>query len=79
MKPAEAFGVVLRSVGILLLVSTVNLLVMGMAQPGLLFLMIPMLVLGIWLLRGAPAIVNFAYPNSERADDGRSTPTDGFE
>jgi hypothetical protein len=79
MKPAEAFGVVVRSVGLIFLVFSTNLLLTALANPGLLFFMVPMLAIGIWLLRGAPTIVNFAYPNRDSADDRGSASTDEFE
>ena len=74
MKPSEAFGVVVRSAGLLLLVSTANMLLMAVAQPGFLFLAIPMLVIGIWFLRGAPVLVNFAYPESHDTYDRAAYP-----
>ena len=79
MKPYEAFGVVVRSAGLLLLVSTANMLLMAVAQPGFLILMIPMLAIGIWLLRGAPVLVDFAYPKRDGEGNGWSTHSDRFD
>ena len=62
MKPSELFGVVVRSLGLLLLVSTLNMLLMAIEQPGYLILSIAMFALGVWLLRGAPILIEIAYP-----------------
>ena len=79
MKPSEVFGVVVRSVGLLLLVSVANMPLMLVAQPGLLIIAIPMSVIGIWLLRGAPALIHFAYPQRDIANDRVSMRTDDLE
>ena len=62
MKPSELFGVVVRSLGLLLLVSTLNVLLMAMEKPGYLFIAIPMFAVGAWMLRGAPFLIEIAYP-----------------
>ncbi len=72
MKPAEIFGVVVRTIGLLMtmiaLAQTLFALLVtvlgGPANgPGLLIFSLPALVVGIWLLRGAKAVVWFAYPD----------------
>lgn len=72
MKPTEVFGVVVRSVGLVtILVASAQtlfaLLVIVLGGPangpGLLIFSLPALVAGLWLLRGASAVVGFAYPD----------------
>jgi len=71
MKPSELFGVVVRSVGLLLVLpalgvqffAILNLVMGGPGNvAGMMILSIPVLLVGLWLLRGAPGIVAFAYP-----------------
>jgi len=75
MKAAEVFGIVVRTIGLIVI-----LLALGLIFPailslvaggpgtliGLLFYGIPVLVVGLWLLRGAGLIVSFAFPNDRR-------------
>jgi hypothetical protein len=79
MKPSEAFGVVIRSVGLLLIVAALWVLfgaILTLVSGGLgsfigmLIGGMPMLFVGIWLLGGAPYIVSIAYPD---LDDHKST------
>lgn len=63
MKPSEAFGVIVRTVGLLLVLSAIWVLVCALRTPGLILPAIPMILGGIWLLRGAPALIMFAYPD----------------
>ena len=79
MKPSEVFGVVVRSVGLMVIVANVVGLITSIAQPGVLFIVVPMLLLGIWLLRGAPAIVQFAYPDRKNTNDRGPNYSEGFE
>ncbi len=73
MKSAEAFGVAVRTVGLLVLLSaawTTFLGALGVIgggpTGGMLFFGIPALLVGLFLLRGgADVIVKFAYPNKE--------------
>ena len=76
MKPAEVFGVVVRTVGLLVVVPSLgvlcfallNLVLGGPASSGGLIIMgIPPLLFGRWLLRGAPALVTYAYPEERPA------------
>lgn len=72
MKASEAFGVAIRSVGLLLVLSAMWQLfsalmnTVGGAQgspiAGLLVSGVPTLLVGLWLLRGAPVLVRFAFP-----------------
>jgi hypothetical protein len=72
MKPAEAFAVVVRSIGLIIcLVSGAVLcwafIVLVFGGPrnaaGILIIGGPPLLVGLWLLRGAPRLIRFAYPN----------------
>lgn len=67
MTPSEAFGVVVRSVGLLVVLWGLSLLVVAIGAPGLILVAIPVLLVGLWLLRGARAVISFAYPD-ERQD-----------
>lgn len=71
MKPRDAFGVVVRSVGLLMFVFLAYVLLIVIATPFLLGLPFALLVLviGIYLLRGAPLLMKVAYGSSE--DPGR--------
>jgi len=77
MKPSEAFGVVVRSVGLVTVVPAVGtlcyaLLTVVMGGPasagGLIILALPPLCAGLWLLRGAPGLVAFAYPDERGSE-----------
>ncbi len=63
MKPSEAFGVAVRSIGLVVILSGLGSLVGALGAPGLLLVAIPTVLVGIWLLRGAKALVSFAYPD----------------
>jgi hypothetical protein len=79
MKPSDAFGVVVRSLGLLMVVAAswilfwalLNLVgggpgnVLGMVISG-----IPMLIVGIWFLTGAQSLISFAYRNDKRKLSG---------
>ena len=71
MKPAELFGVVVRTIGLLLVLSSAWMVLLGLLgvvlggpgqMAGMLVFGIPVLLIGIWLLRGARPLVEFAYP-----------------
>jgi hypothetical protein len=71
MKPSEMFGVVVRSVGLLLVLPALGtqffaILSLVLGGPGnavgMMILSLPVLLVGLWLLRGAPGIMAFAYP-----------------
>jgi len=63
MKPSDAFGVVVRSIGLLLFLQGIAMCLVAVGAPGMILLAIPALVVGLWLLRGAQFIVSFAYPD----------------
>lgn len=69
MKPAELFGVVIRTIGLLLLVSAVSQILWALINligggPGnaavMLLIGIPCFLVGSWFLRGAPILVSYA-------------------
>ena len=71
MKPSEVFGIVVRTVGLLMtliaaaqiLVGTLHLVLGGPMNPiSLLVFAIPALLVGLWFLRGAESLVRFAFP-----------------
>jgi len=74
MKPRELFGVLVRTIGVVLFLPAVfatsfALLGLVLGGPGevigMLWFGIPALVVGLWLLRGANALVAFAFPENE--------------
>ena len=77
MKPAETFAVVIRTVGLIaflvasaiLFWALLNLILGGPANlAGLFVVGIPLLLVGLWLLRGAPQLLSFAFPMGDRHD-----------
>jgi hypothetical protein len=76
MKPSELFGVVIRSLGLLILVGVLHLLVAAMGSlfsrtPFLAAIVVgvPLLFLAIWFLTGAEGLVSIAYPEESEEDD----------
>jgi hypothetical protein len=78
MKPSELFGVVVRSVGLLLVLSAawvlfwaiLNLVMGGPANvAGMLVVGIPALLVGIWLLRGGSNLAAAVYSNESRKEE----------
>lgn len=79
MKPSDLFGVVVRAMGLILVLTAlwkllgavVNLVGGG---PGNVLAMVvsgvPALLVGLWLLRGAKALVSFAFPEESRHEGG---------
>ena len=68
MKPHEMFGVAVRIVGLVSLIYMLasSVLFLAASLPWLFIVkLIVWLMLSLWLLRGAPALVRFAYPNSD--------------
>jgi hypothetical protein len=67
MKPHELFGVAVRIAGLVSLIYMLASAVLFIAA-GLPWLFIVKtivwLILSLWMLRGAPALVRFAYPDS---------------
>ena len=83
MKPRDLFGVVIRSIGVLVLVGGVFYLysaVVATLEPGKPYASSPLsyigasvisLLVSVYFLRGAPHLVRFAYGReSEDSDDG---------
>lgn len=75
MKPYEAFGVVVRTLGLLMVLGTVVPIAIGLlrlvggrvvASSALAPVGFVILLVGLCLLRGAPAIVLFAYSQVSR-------------
>ena len=71
MKPSELFGVIVRAIGLPLVLAAlwqllgavVNLVGGGPGNVVAMFMTgIPALVVGLWFLRGAKALVSFAFP-----------------
>ena len=68
MKPSDIFGIVVRTMGLILVLVALGSSIPAMVQPGVLFFGIPVLLLGLWLLRGGKAVVSFAYPEELEHD-----------
>ena len=70
MKPVDVFGIIVRTVGLIITlgiawrmcVSITMLLGGSWADLMNLLFYIPLLLVSLWLLHGAHALVNFAYP-----------------
>lgn len=71
MKPSDVFGIVVRTVGLVITLTalwTIGGAFLNVAAggprnvAGLLIPGIVELVIGLWLLRGAKALVQFAFP-----------------
>jgi hypothetical protein len=69
MNARLLFGLIVRTVGLVVVVASAGLLIPGVLSillggplAGLLFYGVPAILLGLWLLRGARCIVSFAYP-----------------
>jgi hypothetical protein len=74
MRPPEMFGIVVRVFGLAislyslwLLLSTIALSLEGLGEgtAWFAFMEIAALVVGIYLLRGAPIVVRFSYPHEK--------------
>ena len=68
MKPPEVFAIVVRTVGLvsLLYLLTTGVLFFAVGVPLLLIIRsIVLLIVSMWLLRGAPQVVRFAYPDAK--------------
>ncbi len=75
MKPVEVFAIVIRTVGLIvfLIASSIlfwallNLVLGGPASPGgMIIVGLPMLLMSLWLLRGAPRLLAFTFPKEDR-------------
>ena len=84
MTPVQLFGVVVRSLGLLVTIYGIGAGLFGLlallgADPAPAFIIlaaaIALLTVGLWLLRGAKLLVAFAYPETaEAADRPPATP-----
>jgi len=81
MKPSEAFGVVIRTIGLLLLMSAVSQILWALVNvifggPGnvvFMFLIgIPCFFISLWFLRGAPIIISYAYKTDKSEHTGQT-------
>jgi hypothetical protein len=69
MKPSDVFGIIVRTVGLVMtltglgMVGRVALELVGGGPdgPAGLFIGVPELLIGLWLLRRAESLVRFAY------------------
>lgn len=68
MKPSDIFGIVVRTMGLILVLVALGYAILAILQPGLLLAVIPVLLLGLWLLRGGKAVVSYAYPEELEPD-----------
>ena len=70
MKPADVFGIVVRAIGLVVCLKAGGTLVGALLSwaLGAAILGVPMLAVGLWLLRGAPTVVSFAFPEAQRLD-----------
>ena len=78
MKPSELFGVVVRSLGLLTLLSVwilfwaaIVLLFRERAFVAVMIGAVPLLFVGIVLLNGAPGLVAIAYPKEPEKGETR--------
>lgn len=71
MKPEEVFGIVVRTIGLLMLIPAslsaayglLGLLMGGPAQTIVTLLFsVPTALVGLWMVRGANSLIEFAYP-----------------
>ncbi len=79
MKPADVFAVVVRTIGLIICLASglvlffalINLLMGGPASVvGLCILGVPVFLVGLWLLRGGPSIISYAFPKRGRVFHG---------
>jgi hypothetical protein len=74
MKSSEIFGIIVRTIGLILLVTTgfwiipaLFSLVLGGPPVGWLIpIAVPMILIGLWLLRGGKAVIAFAFPEDKQ-------------
>lgn len=77
MKPVEVFAVVVHTVGMIvslagaaiLFWALLNLVLGGPASPiGLTIIGVPTMLVGLWLLRGSPGLLAYAFPKEDRRE-----------
>lgn len=81
MKPRQIFGIVVRTFGLCLTIYAAWYVLFAMAilagiqnayrdeVPGYLLTGIPAAIAGLYLLRGAPLLLDFSYSRGDRSDD----------
>ncbi len=71
MKPSEMFGVIVRTIGLVIVLTALFQVFFAILNlvgggPGNVVVMllygIPALLVGLWFLRGAKALISFAFP-----------------
>ncbi len=64
MTPAQLFGVAVRTIGVLVVLVSGWAFLVAVSMPGngSLILAVTLLLLGLWLVRGAKWLIAFAYP-----------------
>ncbi|HEX4144612.1 MAG TPA: hypothetical protein VHY91_13990 [Pirellulales bacterium] len=72
MTPVQLFGIVVRTIGLLMTLfgagaSVLGLLAVFWGDPILLFIGIPVLLVGLWLVRGPEWLIGLAYPEEQGA------------
>ena len=81
MKPADVFAVVVRTIGLLVCLWAGAILSWAFISVvfggpfsfiGQAIIGGPSLAVGLWLLRGAPLLIAFAYPDQGKPDRDRS-------
>jgi hypothetical protein len=82
MKTTQIYGIIVRTVGLIVVVASAGFLIPGILSlilggplTGLLFYGVPAFFLGLWLLRGARSIVSFAYPEEARNQEAEAEPS----
>jgi len=77
VKPVEVFAIVVRTVGMIVSLAAaailfwalLNLVLGGPANPvGMIIIGVPILLVGLWLLRGAPSLLAYAFPKDDRRE-----------
>ena len=78
MTPVQLFGVVVRALGLVMIVYGVGMGFFGLIalvspNPGVFIIILPativLLAAGLWLLRGAKSLIEFAYPETRGGTD----------
>ncbi len=74
MKPNDLFGVVVRAVGLILVLTSLRQVFIAIVSlvgggsenaVGLLLFGVPAMLIGIWLVGGAKSLIDFAYPEAD--------------
>ena len=77
MKPVEVFAIVVRTVGLIVSLAAAAILFWGLlnlvlggpvSAGGMIIVGVPKLLVGLWLLRGGPPLLAFAFPNKDRQE-----------